>query len=235
MKITNRIPFTLEEYKSGKYKVVTRDGKSVRIICTDFNDGRQSIVALISLRNGEESCTIFNTDGKYLNNGETSDYDLFLKETVFEDGDIISFGKNNNNNVSAIGIFKKLAKSSHEDYVVFGPKELSYDEGGWLLDNMCLATEEEKQRLFDALKKDGKRWNADKKCIEDIKKEYKFKPFDRVLVRGSDIDAWQANLFGFVDNNRKVATYRCVSYNWDQCIPYEGNEELLGTKNSPKK
>ena len=234
MKITNRIPFTLEEYKSGKYKVVTRDGKSVRIICTDFNNGRQSIVALISLRNGEESCTIFNTDGKYLNNGETSDYDLFLKETVFEDGDIISFGKNNNNNVSAIGIFKKLAKSSHEDYVVFGPKELSYDEGGWLLDNMCLATEEEKQRLFDALKKDGKRWNADKKCIEDIKKEYKFKPFDRVLVRDGDNDFWYVNLFGYFQKGYEYPYRGVVGCAYKQCIPFEGNEYLLGTTNSPK-
>ena len=30
------------------------------------------------------------------------------------------------------------------------------------------ATEEEKQRLFDALAKEGKRWNAEKKRIEDL-------------------------------------------------------------------
>ena len=30
------------------------------------------------------------------------------------------------------------------------------------------ATEAEKQRLFDALAKYGKRWNAEKKCIEDL-------------------------------------------------------------------
>ena len=30
------------------------------------------------------------------------------------------------------------------------------------------ATEAEKQRLFNALSKEGKRWNADKKCIEDL-------------------------------------------------------------------
>lgn len=32
----------------------------------------------------------------------------------------------------------------------------------------CPATEEEKQRLFDALAKKGKRWNAEKKRIEDL-------------------------------------------------------------------
>lgn len=30
------------------------------------------------------------------------------------------------------------------------------------------ATEAEKQRLFDALAKQGKRWNAEKKCFEDL-------------------------------------------------------------------
>lgn len=30
------------------------------------------------------------------------------------------------------------------------------------------ATEAEKQRLFDALAKEGKRWNAEKKCVEDL-------------------------------------------------------------------
>ena len=35
-------------------------------------------------------------------------------------------------------------------------------------DTMRPATEEEKQRLFDALAKEGKRWNAEEKRIEDL-------------------------------------------------------------------
>ena len=33
------------------------------------------------------------------------------------------------------------------------------DSFGWTNDNMILATEKERQKLFDALKADGKRWN----------------------------------------------------------------------------
>ena len=44
------------------------------------------------------------------------------------------------------------------------------------------ATEEEKQLLIDAMKKDGKRWNADKKCIEDIP-ERKFNAGDKVKIK----------------------------------------------------
>ena len=42
-------------------------------------------------------------------------------------------------------------------------------ESGWgYTKNFSPATEAEKQRLFDALAKEGKRWNAEKKCIEDL-------------------------------------------------------------------
>ena len=44
------------------------------------------------------------------------------------------------------------------------------------------ATEEEKQLLIDAMKKDGKRWNAEKKCVEDIPKR-KFKEGDKVRIK----------------------------------------------------
>jgi len=46
-------------------------------------------------------------------------------------------------------------------------------------DDPCrLATPEEAQRLFDALKKEGKRWNAEKKRIEDIPKPFDIKKGD---------------------------------------------------------
>ena len=47
------------------------------------------------------------------------------------------------------------------------------------------ATEAEKQELLDALAKEGKRWNAEKKCIEDIPK-CKFKKGDKVLICDND-------------------------------------------------
>ena len=92
--------------------------------------------------------------------------------------------------------------------------------------NIHLATEEEKQHLFDALAKKGKTWDAEKKQIVDLKPKVELKPFDRVLVRDSKSDNWRANLFG---NIGKDGYYRCVYANWVYCIPYAGNEHLLGT------
>lgn len=45
-------------------------------------------------------------------------------------------------------------------------------------ENMRLATPEEAQLLFDALKKEGMRWNADKKCVEEIKPSFEIKKGD---------------------------------------------------------
>ena len=94
------------------------------------------------------------------------------------------------------------------------------------LSKLRLATEEEKQQLFDALEKEGKAWDAEKKQIEDSKSKVELKPFGKVLVRDSKSDYWRATLFSHIDKN---GCYYCVWASWNYCIPYEGNESLLGT------
>lgn len=54
-------------------------------------------------------------------------------------------------------------------------------------DKLRLATEAEKQELLDALAKKGKRWNAEKLCIEDIPQR-KFKPGDKVKLKDGMLD-----------------------------------------------
>jgi hypothetical protein len=55
-------------------------------------------------------------------------------------------------------------------------------------------------------------------------------PFEsRVLVRSSYGDIWRPAIYGVIDS--KEHYFHCVvggNY-WTQCIPYEGNEHLLGT------
>lgn len=90
-----------------------------------------------------------------------------------------------------------------------------------------LATEEEKLQLFDALAKEGKAWDAEKKQIVDLKPKVELKPFDKVLVRNDKEDQWSANIFSYqVRDNMYYCLGECY---WRYCIPYEGNEHLLGT------
>lgn len=92
--------------------------------------------------------------------------------------------------------------------------------------NIHLATDSEKQQLFDAIKKEGKAWDAEKKQIVDLKPKVELKPFDRVLVRDFKDQAWQVSLFSYKDSD---SYYCCNGCAWNQCIPYIGNESLLGT------
>ena len=59
-------PFNLEEYLANpSKKIVTREGKPARIICTDAKFEKYPLVALITKKNGREFIAIFDTLGKY--------------------------------------------------------------------------------------------------------------------------------------------------------------------------
>lgn len=56
------------------------------------------------------------------------------------------------------------------------------------------------------------------------------KPFDKVLVRNNNTSIWINAFFGFYDIViTKKYPFVASAINWTQCIPYEGNEHLLGT------
>lgn len=93
------------------------------------------------------------------------------------------------------------------------------------------ATDSEKQQLFDALAKKGKTWDVEKKMLVDLKPKWTPKPFDKVLVRDSKSSKWRANLFSHKNIDEP---YYCVYSSWNYCIPYEGNEHLLGTTENVK-
>ena len=71
--------FSLEEYlKNPNREVVTRDGRKVRIICTDKSGlYTQPIVGLITLPRGDEIVKCFWEDGTEVR-GEESRNDLFF-------------------------------------------------------------------------------------------------------------------------------------------------------------
>lgn len=69
--------FNLEEYlKNPTKKVITRDGNSVRILCTDAK-GNFPIVALVETYNGSENVIRLRENGHFYNDIEDS-RDLFF-------------------------------------------------------------------------------------------------------------------------------------------------------------
>lgn len=99
-------------------------------------------------------------------------------------------------------------------------------------------TEDGKRNITDAEptlfpSKDQRDWSKFGVSEQDTNTRPKpqFKPFEKVLVRDGDQNEWQCNFFSGMD---KENFYLCVSARWEQCIPYEGNEHLLGTTIKPQ-
>lgn len=161
------------------------------------------------------------------------------EEFVPQKGDIIFVTDTNDNDW--ITIFNKIENGiiyAYADFDIDGNRFYGNNSEKNKFGNMSktknirLATKEEKEKLLFALKKQCLFWNEETKQVESIKKEHEFKPFDKVLGRDSKEDEWNLDLFGNFSTEKN--TYSCVGGYWKICIPYEGNEKLLGTSNSPK-
>lgn len=150
------------------------------------------------------------------------------KQSEFKDGDIVALVVRK---CTHIAIFQ----SRQEAYIGFHAVLCQNDE--LLLEEpfredvgdieLRLATDSEKQQLFDALEKEGKAWDAEKKQIVDLPKKCEFKPFDKVVVRDTEYSTWCADLFSHIDEDYR---YACVGATWSFCIPYnEETAHLLGT------
>ena len=150
------------------------------------------------------------------------------KQLEFKDGDIVVYGK-------SVAICRKIYKHTLSFYVslneMFG---LLFADEVESSEEYRFATEEEKQQLFDALEKEGKAWDAEKKLIVDLKPKCEFKPFDKVLCRNSKDDTWEADFFARLTRKEidytQSGKYLCVGDLWMYCIPYnEETAHLLGT------
>ena len=101
--------FSLEEFKKNpNRKIVTRDGNSVRIICTDAKYS-YPIVALITQNNYEVTYN-FKEDGFATSYGD-SDYDLFFAP-IKKEGWINLFKQNTGINAGFVFNTKEEAEKS---------------------------------------------------------------------------------------------------------------------------
>lgn len=148
----------------------------------------------------------------------------------FNDGDIAFADYGNRQDVFIVSDKTNLSEG-YDSFISLdlrGTLSMGYRTSFFKKDlcKLRLATEEEKQQLFEALAKEGKAWDREKKAIVDLKPKVELKPFDKVLIRDDEDHPWRVSLFGYKDAN---SYYCCNGCTWNQCIPYEGNEHLLGT------
>lgn len=240
--------------------LVSNDGKREVLFKTWANDSYTKFVGLhcLIINDNEEveydnGTTVFNTNDfkgieaeddvqTYIKTIEEKLGGKLNRETLevekaqpeFKDGDILLYKSAKFTFFSSIFILN-TNRNEMSSYVRFsiGKGSIDYDVPVCNLytDRFRYATEEEKQQLFDALAKEGKAWNAEKKEIVDLKPKIKFKPFDKVVARDGEDLVWFADLFSHIDkeNNR----FACVGNLWNVCLPYnEETAKLIGTTNN---
>ena len=226
--------------------------KGMELDCTmyediyfDYVDELNIIHCYIQYETYKSSVT-FNLHGAY-NSAIKSKCVIFPKgkttwegfQRPFKDGDVL-FAKSAYNwifiykeNEDKEDLYKYVGKVNHPNhsYIVYDGRPLCCTKD---VSKIRFATEEEKQKLFDAIKANGYKWDAETKTLEKLEKE-KFdittlKPFEsRVLVRSSMDGLWKPAVFGFRNGYNDNAFYIVGGSCWKQCIPYLNNEHLCGT------
>lgn len=148
----------------------------------------------------------------------------------FKDGDIVCIS---GMGYLAYGIVKSINNSSKklEYYVLNDMSTLKFEDWLSFEDKQIQSiTETQQIILFEALAKEGKAWNAEKKQIVDLKPKWITpKPFDRVITRGDNNDIWTANIFSHMNSYGEYVAIGCVG-GYHYCLPYnDETAHLIGT------
>lgn len=241
-----------------------------------------------SLNLTQYGCTSENKNAKCVifPKGKTTWEGFVPPKPKFKCGDVVACDCSDGD--SQLFIFKEYNDNNDTVCYLFldTDETLDIDEFAWKIDR--LATEEEKQKLFDAIKANGYKWNAETKTLErlivpkfkvgdrikhivgreeiatvvgveklhynlyskvgissfsiSLQREWELvpnkfdittlKPFEsRVLVRDYDNQIWIPTFFGKRLEDNSNCSYLTTNGCYKYCIPYEGNEHLLGTTN----
>lgn len=184
----------------------------------------------------------FTKNGHYVDGFEDAECLLFPSakmrcwDKFFKRGDVVY-----NPNSKMLAIFDGWV---NDDYTEFNTtinyyKDHTFGEAE-VCDTECFvkANDEQKTLFIAAAEKHyGGKYNPETLQVEPVKvvePKCSFKPFDKVLVRCNEDSVWRCELFSHYNTFNKQCPYVCLSSVYKYCIPYEGNQHLLGTTNNPK-
>ena len=197
----------------------------------------QMLTYVFKKANDDDAQTYINTIEEILG-GKLNRETLEIEKTQpeFKDGDILaapsSFFEGD-----YVFIFKGYDNQNYLCYYVAvdndSDKLYFSHSNAWCYNSNAVryATEEEKQRLFEALANVGKAWDAEKKQIIDLKTKAELKPFDRCIwkIRNCEGSIWQASFVSYVDEYG--ATPMGMSIDEDLVnliiLPYNDQTKLL--------
>lgn len=218
----------LDDYKT-EYEIIKYDAKgNYPMIGVYFNEEKNTSHA-----------RSFTHDGKYLDHDSSYDLQLELPwYLTYKEGQYVTIETKEYTYVLIYKSYSKGEENPVNYHVLFNTnyKELYFNSccgDQTLIEEIRPSTFSEIELMHELLRENGKRWNPDTKRVEDVKKEpeHELKPFDRVLGRDYESGTWKADFFSHMTSS---SMFRCISDIWNYCIPYDGNEHLVGTTDNPK-
>lgn len=179
----------------------------------------------------------FTKNGHYIDGFEDAECSLFPSDRMrswskfFKRGDIVY-----NPHSQMYAVFECWA---NDDYTEFNTTINYYKDHTFGEEEVCdtecfVKANDEQKTLFIAAaeKRYGGRYNPKTLQVDPVKvveSKRSFEPFQKVLVRDDECDTWKADYFSNYEKGDKTYRYNCVGSFYKSCIPYEGNEHLLGT------
>lgn len=190
----------------------------------------------------EELRKTFSSNGRYFEWYQDSECLLFPSDKMrcwdkfFKRGDIVY-----NPHSQMYAVFECWANG---DYTEFNTTINYYKDHTFGEEDVCdtecfVKANDEQKTLFIAAaeKYYGGKYNPETLQVRPVKvaePKCSFKPFDKVLVRCNEDSVWRCELFSHYNTFNKQCPYVCLSSVYKCCIPYEGNQHLLGTTDNPK-
>ena len=182
-------------------------------------------------------------DGRYFDGYEDAECLLFPSARMrdwskfFKRGDVLI-----DEDLGTAAVFDGWA---NDDYTEFNTTIEYYKiSDAWGKRDICRtllfrkATDEERAEFIAAAEKYyGGKYNPETLQVEPVKvaePKCPFEPFQKVLVRCNEDSVWRCEFFSHYNTFNKQCPYVCLSSVYKYCIPYEGNQHLLGTTNNPK-
>ena len=200
-----------------------------------YNDAFLCTTARYSLEDKDAAQTYINTIEERLGgklNLETLEIE---KQQEFKDGDIITITTQIGNILTFIFRAEDVEKYYCHAFL-YGKIVIANDDSFCKKDFYIArqSTEEEQKQLFDALTKEGKYWDVEKKEVVDLKPKIDLKPFDKVLVRDGKNEIWEPAFFFRNRPELNVYKYQTVGGKLRvYCIPFnEETAKLIGTSNN---
>lgn len=191
---------------------------SKNILCeaTKYN-GEITTVAFTRL--GRSCCDFPNAECVLFPSKDQRDWNKF--QIPAKRGDIMMF-------IDKSAVFMiNTKKDIYTDTIAYTGNNTGFKIGEHIVRSYIPASEDMKEKLFAAMDEAGYEWDG-----ETLKKKPQFKPFDKVLVRDNESLKWKC---AFYSHFEPYSIYHHVTSNgaYAMCIPFEGNEYLVGTTNNP--